>query len=297
MIEVRVPATSANVGPGFDCMGIALSLYGTFRFRRLNEGLIIRGCLPQWQNEQNLVYQGFQRVFQRLRLPLTGLALEICADAIPSTRGMGSSAACIVAGVMGANALCGNRLGREEMAEICAELEGHPDNVVPALYGGMTIAFTEAEKLVVMASPVDKKFKFCAMIPDYPLLTEAARRVLPDHLSYADAVYNIGRSSALVWALSNGDSDMVAKSCNDRLHQPYRKELILDYPDIQALCRKHGALACYISGSGSTMMAISDDEDKLAALKDEVSARYQNWQVHCLRVDDGGAQVSEVDDE
>lgn len=294
MIEVRVPATSANVGPGFDCMGIAMSLYGRFRFSLIEEGLLISGCAPEWQNEQNLVYQSCLRVFERLQVPALALKIEISADAIPFARGLGSSAACVVAGVMGANALCGNRLSKEEMLTICSEIEGHPDNVASAIYGGLTISFAEGEKVRTTSCKVNKKFKFCAMIPDYPMLTEAARSVLPSQLSYEDAVYNIGRSAALTLALNSGNSDMITPACDDRLHEPYRKALLPDYEFIKELCRKYGMLTCYISGSGSTMMAISDDEQRLMALKNAVCDRYPNWQVHNLTADERGAQIREV---
>ncbi len=294
MIEVRVPATSANVGPGFDCMGIAMSLYGVYRFTLIEEGLIIRGCPKEWQNEQNLVYQSCLRVFEHLHLPVPPLQIDIQADVIPLARGLGSSAACIVAGLLGANALCNHRLSKEELLAIANEIEGHPDNVAPALYGGLTVSFQDAGKVWTTPLTVDKKFKFCAIIPDYPVLTEAARSVLPDQLPLEDAVYNIGRSASLALALSSGNSEMVANACKDRLHQPYRKELITDYDAIDALCEKHGVLTWYISGSGSTMMAISDDENVLKDLSRDVIARYPKWQVHCIGADDTGAQVCEV---
>ena len=211
MIEVRVPATSANVGPGFDCMGIAMSLYGVYRFTLIEEGLIIRGCPKEWQNEQNLVYQSCLRVFEHLHLPVPPLQIDIQADVIPLARGLGSSAACIVAGLLGANALCNHRLSKEELLAIANEIEGHPDNVAPALYGGLTVSFQDAGK---------------------------------------------------VWTTP--------------------------------LCEKHGVLTWYISGSGSTMMAISDDENVLKDLSRDVIARYPKWQVHCIGADDTGAQVCEV---
>ncbi len=294
MIEVKVPATSANVGPGFDCMGIAMSIYGVYRFSVIDEGLIVSGCPKEWQNEQNLVYQSCKRVFDDLQIPMLPLHIDIQADAIPLARGLGSSAACIVAGVMGANALCGYRLSKAEMLTICSELEGHPDNVAPAIYGGLTISFQEGNKVLMTPCQVDKKFKFCAMIPDYPVLTEAARSVLPDSLPISDAVYNIGRSASLALALSSGNSEMVAHACSDRLHQPYRKKLIVDYEMVGELCKQHGVLTWYISGSGSTMMAISDNDNVLASLKQDVCDRFPGWQVHCVAADENGAQVLET---
>lgn len=294
MIEVRVPATSANVGPGFDCMGIAVSAYAYVRFEQIAEGLEIQGCDPQWQNEQNLVYQGYLKVMKAVQQPITPLRITIDAAQIPEARGLGSSAVCIVAGAMGANALCGNVLSRQELLDLCTEMEGHPDNVAPAIFGGLTISFMEANRAYTVRYDVDSSLRFCAMIPDYPILTKKAREVLPKTLTYADAIYNIGRCAALAKALGEGDYAMIAHACDDRLHQPYRKALFPEYADIDALCKQHGVLTWYISGSGSTMMAITESDEKADQLLADVVHAYPTWQVKKLTVDETGAQTKEV---
>lgn len=294
MIEVKVPATSANVGPGFDCMGIALHLYAVFRFEKQAEGLTITGCDPKWQNEQNLVFQGFQKVMDHCGETWSGLSIDINAKDVPQARGLGSSAVCIVAGAVAANAFLNNRLSKGELLDLCTELEGHPDNVAPAIYGALCVSFLQDAHVHTMRYQMDPDWKFCTIIPDYEVLTKEARAVLPDQLSYQDAIFNIGHCAALAKALEIGDEDMVEAACDDRLHQPYRKSLFPQYDEITALCQTYEMCTMYISGSGSTMMAICKDETKGKALLDAIQQRFPNWKTLLLSADVQGAVAKEV---
>lgn len=294
MIEVRVPATSANLGPGFDCMGLALNTYAYFRFSLQEQGLTISGCDPRWQNEENLVYQGFQHTLDYMGETIPGLTIEIDASGVPEARGLGSSAVCIVAGAMAANAFFQNRLNKYEIFNICTAMEGHPDNVAPAIFGSLTVSFMEDDKPSMIRYLVNRELRFCAIIPDYPTLTEEARAVLPKTLSYEDAIYNMGRCAALAKALEIGNPVVIKKACKDKMHQPYRKHLIQEYDVVQRLCDEQDALALYISGSGSTMIAICDQPAKANALIQSVTTAYPAWEVKLLDVDLKGAQVKEV---
>lgn len=294
MIEVRVPATSANLGPGFDCMGLALNTYAYFRFSLQEQGLTISGCDPRWQNEENLVYQGFQHTLDYMGETIPGLTIEIDASGVPEARGLGSSAVCIVAGAMAANAFFQNRLNKYEIFNICTAMEGHPDNVAPAIFGSLTVSFMEDDKPSMIHYLVNRELRFCAIIPDYPTLTEEARAVLPKTLSYEDAIYNMGRCAALAKALEIGNPVVIKKACKDKMHQPYRKHLIQEYDVVQRLCDEQDALALYISGSGSTMIAICDQPAKANALIQSVTTAYPAWEVKLLDVDLKGAQVKEV---
>lgn len=294
MIEVRVPATSANLGPGFDCMGLALNTYAYFRFSLQEQGLTISGCDPRWQNEENLVYQGFQHTLDYMGETIPGLTIEIDASGVPEARGLGSSAVCIVAGAMAANAFFQNRLNKYEIFNICTAMEGHPDNVAPAIFGSLTVSFMEDEKPSMIRYLVNRELHFCAIIPDYPTLTEEARAVLPKTLPYEDAIYNMGRCAALAKALEIGNPMVIKKACKDKMHQPYRKHLIQEYDVVQRLCDEQDALALYISGSGSTMIAICDQPAKANALIQSVTTAYPAWEVKLLDVDLKGAQVKEV---
>lgn len=293
MITVRVPATSANIGPGFDCMGLALDAYAYVHFERIEEGLRISGCPPRWQNENNLVYQSFCRVFAHLHRPVPPIKITIEAGIIPDARGLGSSAVCIVAGALAANALCDHHLSKKELLTLCTAMEGHPDNVAPALYGGLCISFMSGEQVFTARYDVSSQYRFVAMIPDYPILTEDARRVLPHTLPFEDAVFNLGRCAALAKALSEGDHTLLTHACEDRLHQPYRKVLFPQYDEIDALCQTHHVLAWYISGSGSTMMAVSEKQDVGEALAQAVLTQYPTWQCTILHADAQGAVIEE----
>lgn len=294
MIEVRVPATSANLGPGFDCMGLALNTYAYFRFSLQEQGLTITGCNTRWQTEENLVYQGFQKTLAYMGESVSGLCIEIDAAGVPEARGLGSSAVCIVAGAIAANAFFQNRLNKYEIFEICTAMEGHPDNVAPAIFGSLTVSFMEDDKPNMIRYLVNQDIRFCAIIPDYPTLTQEARAVLPSTLSYEDAIYNVGRCAALAKALEIGNPMIIKNACKDKMHQPYRKQLIKEYDEIQSLCDAQDALALYISGSGSTMMAIMDHPAKTNALIKSIKDAYPTWEVTVLDVDLKGAIVKEV---
>ena len=294
MIEVRVPATSANLGPGFDCMGIALKTYATFQFERMEQGLSIEGCATKWQNEENLVYQGFLQTLAFMKEKPFPLHIKIDSSGVPEARGLGSSAVCIVAGAMAANAFFQHRLNKYDIFNICTQMEGHPDNVAPAIFGSLTVSFMEDDKPNMIRYLVNQDIRFCTIIPDYETLTEEARAVLPKQLSYQDAIYNMGRCAALAKALEIGNPLIIKHACKDRMHQPYRKSLIKEYEDVQALCTHHNALACYISGSGSTMIAICDNDATSNGILHDIQMNYPTWKVMNLDVDITGATVKEV---
>lgn len=294
MIEVKVPATSANLGPGFDCMGLALNTYATFRFERIQEGLQIDGCAAQWQNESNLVYQGFLKVLEALKEAPFPLHITIESDGVPEARGLGSSAVCIVAGAIAANAFFQNRLNKYEIFDLCTQMEGHPDNVAPAIFGSLTVSFMDDEKPNMIRYLVSRDLRFCAIIPNYETLTEEARAVLPKQCSYQDAIYNMGRCAALAKALEIGNPMIIQRACKDKLHQPFRKHLIKEYDDVEAQATAYGALACYISGSGSTMIAIMEKDANLEAFQQSILDTYPAWRVMILDVDLKGATHQEV---
>lgn len=294
MIEVKVPATSANLGPGFDCMGLAVSAYAYFRFTEIEAGLVITGCDPMWQNENNLVVQGFAQVAQALHKKVPSLHIEIDAQEIPEARGLGSSAVCIVAGALAANEYYGSFMSKEALLDICTKMEGHPDNVAPAIYGGLTISYLKEDHVYTVRYDVDPRLHFCAMIPNYSILTKDAREVLPKTLTYADAIFNIGHCAALASGLASGNLEIITTACDDKLHQPYRKALFPEYEEIDAVCKQLGILTWYISGSGSTMMAITEEEEKGKQLLQIVGKNHPQWQVKQLFVDASGACVRRI---
>ena len=288
MIRVKVPATSANLGVGFDCMGLALDWQGVFTFRFDGPEFMISGCPKAYQNKDNLVYHAFARTLMTLgkRVPVVQIHID---TPFPVARGLGSSASCIVAGVLGAVAYSGQKLPLQELLRLATLLEHHPDNVAPALYGSLCASFMENGMPYTAQFAVHEKFRFVTIIPDYEVRTEDARRILPSDMSYADAIYQMGRCATLGKALESGDEEMVRHACIDRMQEPYRSRLIPEYDEVKRLCMDLGALAFVISGSGSTMLAVctADTGGKLCR---QLSERFRSWQVLELKAAaEGGA--------
>lgn len=288
MIRVKVPATSANLGVGFDCMGLALDWQGVFTFRFDGPEFMISGCPKAYQNKDNLVYHAFARTLMALgkRVPVVQIHID---TPIPVARGLGSSASCIVAGVLGAVAYSGQKLPLQELLRLATLLEHHPDNVAPALYGSLCASFMENGLPYTAQFAVHEKFRFVTIIPDYEVRTEDARRILPSDMSYADAIYQMGRCATLGKALESGDEEMVRHACIDRMQEPYRSRLIPEYDEVKRLCMDLGALAFVISGSGSTMLAVctADTGGKLCR---QLSERFRSWRVLELKAAaEGGA--------
>ena len=215
----RQPATTANLGPGFDSFGCALSLYNTYTFSFCDH-LEIQGCPSAYCNEENLTVVAFKKVLEALGEPWHGLKMSVQAE-IPVSRGLGSSAAMIVAGAAGANMLYGSRLPAEALFAICTALEGHPDNVAPALFGGLTVSLMDHNRPLTVNYPIHPSLRFVALIPDFTLRTQKARSVLPDQVPRQDAVFNASRTGFLPRALELGDERLICAALQDRLHEPY----------------------------------------------------------------------------
>ena len=261
MITVTVPATSANVGAGFDSLGLALSMHNVFTFEecdRIRISSVDGTHVPTGAN--NLVYRSARAVYDQLGIPLRGLRITQRND-IPMARGLGSSSACIVAGILGANALLGNKLTSRQMLTLATAIEGHPDNVAPALLGGLTSSVFEDGKVYSVKRNVDETLCFAAIVPDYKLLTEAARAALPKEVSHKDAVYNLSRAALVPAAFCEGRHDLLAIATEDKLHQQYRMPLMPGSREVFDMARLCGAKAVYVSGAGSTVMAVAEKAD------------------------------------
>ncbi|MSQ11537.1 MAG: homoserine kinase [Dehalococcoidia bacterium] len=274
-VEVRVPATSANLGPGFDCLGMALDLWNTVRLERGQGGITIMGQGADYlrRKEGNLVYRAVARLFRHLDQEVPALALS-CHNAIPLTRGLGSSAAAVVGGLVAANALCGTPLGQDELLKLACEMEAHPDNVTPALLGGCQIAVV-AEDGVVVTSRValPGELRAVLFVPAFPMPTAKARAVLGDTVTRQDAVFNIGRAALLVNALATGRLELLEIATQDRLHQPQRESI---FPQMRLLfraARQAGALGVFLSGAGSSILALTNGREMTVAYELAEEAR------------------------
>lgn len=265
---VRVPATSANIGVGFDVMGLALDLVATFTFS-VHDELCVYGCLPQYCTKNNLVWTSYLATCNMLNVEARPIAIGIDAP-LPISGGLGSSSTCVVAGVVAAQLLSGRPFDRELTLNIACSIEGHPDNVAPAVYGGLTSSFVEAQTTYAAVMPVGTNLRFVAIAPPYEVLTEEARKALPTQIPLRTAVWQMGRCVAMADALSRGDAKLIARACHDKLHEPHRMLLIPDYDLLRTTSLQAGACAFVISGSGSTMLAIADGNKRAAAVEDAV---------------------------
>lgn len=293
MIEVIVPATTANIGPGFDCLGMALNLYNKIFFKEIEEGVQIEGCDDRFRNKNNLVYTSMIKTFEKVGYKNKGIQIIMDSD-IPESRGLGSSAACIVAGVMGANEIANSKLTKTDILEIATNIEGHPDNITPALFGGMTASIYTDGKVYFSKIPIKNNLKFYVLIPDFTLSTSESRLVLPKSVLFKDATFNVGRTALMISSLIEGNMDLLKVSLEDKLHQRYRGHLIPEYDHIMnrlnALGIKGGA---FLSGAGPTIIAIgSADQMEISSCIGELILSLQNkWVLKELVIENKGASV------
>ncbi|MBD0302667.1 MAG: homoserine kinase [Tolypothrix sp. T3-bin4] len=262
-VSVTVPATTANLGPGFDCIGAALTLYNEFKFIRVDDGRVtiaVTGAEAEKvkTDESNLVYQAFVTFYKHLQQTPPPVKIEIKMG-VPLARGLGSSATAIVGGLVGANLLAGEPLSQSQVMELAIAMEGHPDNVVPALLGGCRLAATNDNAWEICEIPWNTNVVPVVAIPDFELSTKEARGVLPTQVSRADAIFNTAHLGLLLRGLETGNSNWLKAALQDKLHQPYRKALILGYDAVNSAALEKGAYGMVISGAGPTLLALTDE--------------------------------------
>ncbi len=309
-VTVKVPATTANLGPGFDCLGAALTLYNQFQFSRVcsstleeaADGVKIRvtglDADRVTTDERNLVYQAFVKVYEKIGQVPPSVAIDIHLN-VPLARGLGSSATAIVGGLVGANQLAGAPLSIEEVMLMAIAMEGHPDNVVPALIGGCRLAvsndaaYYEASNWMICPVAWHSEIVPVLAIPDFELATETARKVLPANYSRADVIFNTSNFGLLLLALETGNGDWLRVAMRDRIHQPYRKTLIAGYDMVRQAAINSGAYGVVISGAGPTLLALTSPNyatevaTTIAATWDEQGVKAE---VKVLAIDHAGAK-------
>ena len=294
MIKITVPATSANLGIGYDTLGMAVSLYSHFTFERADK-LTITGCPEEFQNENNLVYVSFVDALAAWGEPAFPVAIDIQTD-VPVARGLGSSSTCVVAGIMAAAALTGHTVDRAELVRIATEVEGHPDNVAPAMLGGFVTSVIDEGQVYSVKKDIDPELAFAAFVPDFRLLTSKARAALPAMVSHKDAVYNLSRAALATAAFCEGNYALLGVATKDVLHQKYRLPLIEGGDDVFELAQDLGAQAVYISGAGPTIMAVVHKDDTEFFTRAEAAlaadSPLRHFTVHRLLADNVGAVVS-----
>ncbi|MEA5502238.1 homoserine kinase [Halotia wernerae UHCC 0503] len=295
-VTVTVPATTANLGPGFDCIGAALTLYNEFRFTRLEEGgltIYVTGAEAErvQTDQSNLLYQAFLKLYQYIEQTPPSVKIKIQLG-VPLARGLGSSATAIIGGLIGANELAGTPLSLLQVMELAIAMEGHPDNVVPALLGGCRLAATGDAGWEICDVPWYQDVVPVVAIPDFELSTKEARRVLPTEVSRADAIFNTAHLGLLLRGLETGKGEWLRAALQDKLHQPYRQALISGYDAVNAAAVAAGAYGMVISGAGPTLLALADTTQSQAVEMAMLTA----WQqvgitavVRSLGVDTQGA--------
>ena len=289
-VTIRVPATTANLGPGFDAFGCALSLYTDVTFEETEAGLEITGCDEAFTGPDNLAYTAYCAVLGSLSEEVKGVKIHIDAQ-IPIGRGLGSSAALLVAGAMAANVLRGNRLSTQGLMNITNAMEGHPDNLAPAFFGGLTASMVDNGLPITVSFPLHPDWEILALIPDFELHTHFARSVLPTQIPRADAVYNLSHGAMVLKALELGDEKLLRNAMQDALHQPYRKKLIPDYDASEGLVRTSGAAFC-LSGAGPTLLCITRNKKVRELLEKRLdSITGTKWEIRPLHVEFQGAHI------
>jgi homoserine kinase len=262
-VIVKVPASTANLGPGFDTLGMALSLYAWLEMKPAEQttfhlhGDHLTG-LPT--DKSNLIYEVALMVFNEAGVSVPELEISMYSD-IPLTRGLGSSASAIVAALAAANALIGSPLSDAKLLDMATSLEKHPDNVGASLYGGIITAAWDGSRVDLIRIEPHQDLQTLVIVPDFELSTSKARNVIPQQFDKSDVIHNISRSSLLVAALASGRLDMIQKAMSDRIHQPYRASLVPGMADILENAVSHGALGAALSGAGPTVLTMVDRHD------------------------------------
>ena len=298
-VNISVPATTANLGVGFDCIGTALTMANEFQFTTVETDVKLEIAVEGEEahkvgtDETNLIYQSFLRLYQKIKQAPPNVKIRIKLG-VPLARGLGSSATAIVGGLLGANNLAGNPLSQDEVMNMAIAIEGHPDNVVPALLGNCQLSIAEGNKWQICSIPWHQEIIPLVAIPDFELSTEEARSVLPNSYSRSDAIFNISRMGLLLRALATNNPEWLTTALADKIHQPYRQKLIIGYDKLHLAAISAGAYGMVISGAGPTLLSLANASN----VERVARAMSQTWselgidaQVKALSVDTIGAKV------
>ena len=299
-LEVLAPATTANLGPGFDCLGMGLDLWNRLEVLPVDsdsESLPLVDVMGEGENELvadsgNLTFRAMRFLYDEAGLEMPPMRLR-CHNEIPLSRGMGSSAAAIAGGLVAANTLCGTPYSPSELLEMAATIEGHPDNVAAAVLGGLQLVVSDGPQLYTAPIPVPSDLRAVLLIPENRIATADARAVLPAQVSVADAVFNMGRAALLVAGMALDRLEYLDVATQDKLHQPYRQPLFPATKVIFAAARDAGALGVFVSGSGSTILALARGREMTIAYEMFEAARLTgvSSRLEVTRLAEQGAHV------
>lgn len=294
--RIIVPATSANLGVGYDCLGVALNYYLELEVTESGQIEYIQDgkdfSIPL---EENYIYSTIKLIEKKYDKKIPNYRVEVIKNEIPPSRGLGSSSSAIVAGILIANRFLEDFLGKEDIAKLATEIEGHPDNVLPAIFGGMILASHDKENFYYSKIPFDQNIAFYVMIPDFELSTEKARAVLPREYKVSDLISNSSKLALLIDSFHKKEYSNLRYLLDDKVHQPYRFELINDSREIFGFSKKNKALGEYISGAGPTLISLNyKDENFLNKMKKDLETLSDNWKLEMREVCYEGAKVVEM---
>ncbi len=297
-VKVRVPGSSANIGPGFDSLGLALTLYNYIEAEETESGLVIeiadtetKEFLPT--DEKNLVYKAMRYLFEKAGYTPKGLKLTLTSE-VPVTRGLGSSSACIIGGLVAATELSGKKFSPREIMSMATKIEGHSDNVCAAYLGGFTVSVFDKDEVFYYSHKIKGDLKCLVLIPDYAVTTQKARNTLPGYYPKRDVAFNISRASLLVASMISGEYENLLCAIDDRVHEPYRKIFIDGYQKLYNKLKSYGAMGTFISGSGPTLASIIEADDAeffYEDIKEYTDKAFPTWSVKLLDIDNEGAKI------
>ncbi|RRD40987.1 homoserine kinase [Leptotrichia sp. OH3620_COT-345] len=291
--KVKVPGTSANIGVGYDCLGVALEYILELEIEESDKiEFLENGSLFSIPIEKNLIFEAIKYTEKHLEKNIPSYKVNIKKNEIPMARGLGSSSSAIVAGILIANKFAGNPMDINQIAKLAVEMEGHPDNVIPAIFGGMVLTAYDKENLVYSSLENSNDLYFYVMIPDFQLSTERARSVLPESYLVSDAINNMSKLGLLVDAFNKGKYENLRFLLDDKIHQPYRFRLINSCEKIFEASKKYGALGEYISGAGPTLVSLNYNNDKfLENMKKVLETLPNKWKIEKKKINFKGAEI------
>ncbi len=297
MVRVQVPSSTTNLGPGFDALGVALNLYNRVELDELPWGLSVHvegeGAADIPRDETNISVEAVKRVYKKAGRALPGLWMKQ-RNHIPLARGLGSSSAALVGGLVGGNMMLGSPLSMDELVQMAVEMEGHPDNVVPALVGGFCIsATTEEGRTLFTRAPLVDRYRWVIVVPAFEVSTKEARKKIPERIPLSDGTFNVQRVGMLMAAFAYGQNELFREAMRDKFHQPYRKELMGPLDEVFEAAHEAGALGACISGAGPCVLAICDQSAGKAglAMREVYRVHGIDTRMHVLRIASRGAHA------
>jgi len=298
MLKIKVPATTANIGPGFDCLGMALNMHLSIEvYKNIDEtSFVWKNSTEEVPLEKNMIFNTIKNIL-KLKNSESNFKVIVTKNEIPISRGLGSSASAIVAGVYAANYILDNILTEKEMLNIACEIEGHPDNVVPAIKGGFQISKKLNGKYITSSVNVPENLKFVVYSPDFTVSTEETRAILPDKYEKYDVFENLSNLALLVNSFNNNDYENIKYALSDKIHQPFRINLIKNGKEILNYSNEIGSLGEFISGSGPTLISlIKDDTTFIEKMKSFISKYNDNWSCSVTTANREGVEIEVIDE-